>query len=213
MRAIDENAAALEKVGVEPADLAADPIEEFGRWLDAAIAAELPEPTAMVLATADARGAPSARHVLLKGVDAQGFRWFTNYQSAKGRHLAQNPRGCLVFGWFAIGRQVVATGGVSELSAEESDAYFATRDRSSQLGAWASPQSEPVPDKVWLEHRVAEYAQRFAGTVPRPPHWGGYRLAPDTVEFWRSGSGRLHDRRRYERGPADSGWLVTRLGP
>jgi len=198
---------------VEPADLAADPIEEFGRWLGAAITAGLPEPTAMVLATADARGAPSARHVLLKGVDARGFRWFTNYESPKGRQLAENPRACLVFCWFAIGRQVVVTGPARPLAPEESDAYFATRDRPSQLGAWASPQSEPVPDRAWLEHRVDEYEKRFVGPVPRPPHWGGYLLAPDTVEFWRSGPGRLHDRLRYARGSATSGWLVTRLAP
>ena len=195
--------------GLGPPD---DPIAHFGNWLDDVVAAGLPEPTAMVLATAGSDGRPLARHVLLKQVDRRGFVWFTNYHSTKGRQLAENPWASLVFPWFAIGRQVVVSGQVAMLEPAESDAYFATRDRGAQLGAWASEQSRPIPDRAWLERRVAEFDQRFRGAVPRPPHWGGYRLDPHAIEFWRSGPARLHDRFRYQRSGA-GGWRVERLSP
>jgi len=196
---------------MERCDLHADPIEQFRRWWDRARAA-LDEPNAMVLATADATGRPTARHVLLKGLDERGFVWFTNYESAKARDLDVNPRAALVFPWFPIRLQVVVSGVVTKIDAAESDAYFATRDRASQLGAWASPQSSPIPDRAWLEARVAGVEARFAGsTVPRPPYWGGYRLAPDRFEFWHNQPSRLHDRFCYERIP--SGWTIERLAP
>ncbi len=192
-------------------DLDPDPIVQFRRWYDDALA-QLPEPSAMVLATADATGAPSARHVLLKGVDERGFVWFTNYESTKARELAANPRAALVFPWFPIRRQVTVKGNVEVLDGAASDAYFATRDRRSQIGAWASPQSEVIPDRAWLEHRVEDTERRFDGVdVPRPPHWGGYRLTPHRIELWHNQPNRLHDRFRYERG--ESGWTLVRLAP
>ncbi|CAN5130819.1 pyridoxamine 5'-phosphate oxidase [soil metagenome] len=194
------------------ADLALDPFDQFERWYGDVVAARLPEPSAMVLTTADARGRSLGRHVLLKGVDQHGFVWFTNYESAKGRHLSENPWACLVFPWFSINRQVVVTGAVSLLAPAESDAYFASRDRSSQLSAWASVQSRPIPDRAWLEERLADFDRRFAGVeVTRPPHWGGYRLTPHMLEFWQSGPARLHDRFRYTPNPA--GWEIERLSP
>jgi pyridoxamine 5'-phosphate oxidase len=193
-------------------DIDPDPIVQFQRWLDDAIAS-LPEPTAMVLATADATGRPSGRHVLLKGIDQRGFVWFTNYESAKARELRDNPRATLVFPWFLIRRQVIVSGTVAVVDAAESDAYFASRDRGSQIGAWASPQSDVVPDRQWLEQRVAELEARFAGAaVPRPPFWGGYRLAPDRIDLWHNQPDRLHDRFRYER-TDDGGWSIVRLAP
>src|SRR5262249_9607094 len=148
-------------------------IKQFERWW-ADARASLPEPAAMVLATADGSGRPSARHVLLRGLDDRGFVWFTNYESAKARELRANPRAALVFPWFPMQRQVIVSGSVAVTDDGESDAYFATRDRASQLSAWASPQSEVIPDRAWLEQRVAELEARFAGAdVPRPPFWGG----------------------------------------
>jgi pyridoxamine 5'-phosphate oxidase len=192
-------------------DIDPDPIKQFERWLSDAIEA-LPEPTAMALATADESGRPSARYVLLKGFDERGFVWFTNYESAKARDLSANPRAALVFPWFPIHRQVVVSGTVSIVDGSESDAYFATRDRASQIGAWASPQSEVIPDRRWLEERVTELDSRFEGKdVPRPPFWGGYRLEPDRIDLWHNQPDRLHDRFRYER-TAD-GWLISRLAP
>ena len=193
-------------------DIDPDPIRQFERWLADATEA-LPEPTAMVLATADASGSPSARHVLLKGLDHRGFVWFTNYESAKARDLRANPRAALAFPWFPIRRQVIVNGTVSIIDAGESDAYFATRDRASQIGAWASPQSEVIPDRHWLEQRVVELEDRFQGTdVPRPDFWGGYRLAPDRIDLWFNQPDRLHDRFRYER-TDDGGWTISRLAP
>jgi pyridoxamine 5'-phosphate oxidase len=196
---------------MDVADLDPDPIKQFQRWMADAVAS-LPEPSAMVLATADAGGRPSARHVLLKGVDDRGFVWFTNYESTKARDVRENPRASLVFPWFPIRRQVIVLGTVSEVDAAESDAYFATRDRASQIGAWASPQSEIIPDRMWLEQRVAELDARFEGVdVPRPPHWGGFRLAPVRVELWHNQPNRLHDRLRYER--TSDGWSIVRVAP
>ena len=192
-------------------DVDPDPIVQFQRWWADAVEA-LPEPSAMVLATADGFGTPSARHVLLKGVDQRGFVWFTNRNSRKGRELAENRRAALVFPWFPIRRQVIVRGTASTIDDRESDAYFATRDRPSQIGAWASPQSEVIPDRAWLEREWAEYEARFDGVdVPRPPHWGGYRLVPDIVELWHNQPSRLHDRLRYER-DGDS-WTIVRLAP
>jgi pyridoxamine 5'-phosphate oxidase len=197
---------------MEPADLDPDPIAQFLLWLVDATEAGLPEPSAMVLATADADARPLARHVLLKEVDERGFVWFTNYESTKARQLAENPHAALVFPWFPIRRQVIAAGSVERLSAADSDAYFATRERDSQLGAWASPQSQVIPDRDTLEASFAEASRRFADQpVPRPPHWGGFRLVPVTIEFWHGRPNRLHDRVRYTR--QDEGWRIERLAP
>ena len=193
-------------------DLAPDPIVQLQRWLDDAIAEGLSHPNAMSLATADDHGRPSIRHVLCKGLDARGIEWHTNYESRKGRDLATNPHAAVVFPWFAMWRQVTAVGPVEKVSAEESDAYFASRDRGSQLGAWASPQTQVIPDRAWLERRVAEFDEQFKGqAIPRPPHWGGYRLRPEWVDFWYSQPDRLHDRFRYERDAG--GWVIRRLAP
>ena len=193
-------------------DLEPDPIVQLQRWLDDAIAEGLSHPNAMSLATADDQGRPSIRHVLCKGLDARGIEWHTNYESRKGRDLAANPYASVVFPWFAMWRQATAVGPVETVSAEDSDAYFASRDRGSQLGAWASPQTQAIPDRAWLERRVAEFDEQFKDQViPRPPHWGGYRLRPEWVDFWYSQPDRLHDRFRYER-DAD-GWVIRRLAP
>jgi pyridoxamine 5'-phosphate oxidase len=166
----------------------------------------------MTLATADSRGRPSARTVLLKGVDARGFSWFTNARSRKGRELAENPSAALVFVWTQLARQVVVLGTVRRMSDAESDAYFATRTRGSQLGAWASRQSSVLPDRATLDARMQAAAERYRDReVPRPPHWGGYRLHPDEIEFWSGRPDRLHDRIRYRRG--SGGWVVERLAP
>ena len=194
------------------ADLPQDPIALVERWVAEAQAAGLDQPDAMTLATATPDGRPSARAVLLKGVDARGFAFFTNYESRKGRELEANPRAALVLLWTPLHRQLRATGAVSRLSAEESDAYFATRQRGSQLGAWASQQSRPLPDRAELEERFAALDARYAdGVVPRPPHWGGYRVEPDEIEVWQGRANRLHDRFAYAR--TAEGWERTRLQP
>jgi pyridoxamine 5'-phosphate oxidase len=197
---------------MDAADLDPDPIVQFEDWLTLAFA-ELPEPTAMALATAGADGRPRVRHVLLKGADERGFVWFTSYDSIKGRQLAENPWASIVFPWFPMHRQVIVTGTVERTTDDESDAYFATRDRESQIGAWASEQSEEIPDKDWLRQRVAEVEARFTGgPVTRPPFWGGFRLRPESIEFWQQGANRLHDRIVY-RPSADGGWVKVRLSP
>ncbi len=193
---------------------AADPIVQFQTWFGEVLRAEVPEPNAMTLATVGADGMPAARIVLLKDVDARGFTFFTNYQSAKGRELAQHPQAALVFFWQELARQVRVEGTVSPVSEAESDAYFASRPRGSQLGAWASPQSATLAARDVLERRLAEVEARFDGQpVPRPPHWGGYRLQPRMVEFWHGRPSRLHDRLRYTRASGDAGWKLERLGP
>ncbi|MBO0867581.1 MAG: pyridoxamine 5'-phosphate oxidase [Micromonosporaceae bacterium] len=186
---------------------------QFGQWLADAAGAQLPEPNAMLLATADAAGRPSARTVLLRGYGTDGFVFFTNYESRKSQELAANPYASLVFPWFAIRRQVVVTGRVERVSRGQTEAYFASRPRESQLGAWASPQSRPVPDRAALDEAWRETAQRFpeGQPVPAPPHWGGYRLAPETVEFWQGRTARMHDRLRFRR--TGDGWLLERLAP
>jgi pyridoxamine 5'-phosphate oxidase len=182
-----------------------DPLQWLHEWL-----AE-PGSDTVALATADADGAPSARMVLLRGADDRGFTFFTNYESRKGRELAENPRAALLFHWPQLGRQVRVEGSVERVSGEESDAYFATRPRGAQLAAWASRQSEPVETREALEARFAELEAEHAGDVPRPPHWGGYRLRPDTYEFWQHRDNRLHDRIRYRRD--GSAWVAERLSP
>jgi pyridoxamine 5'-phosphate oxidase len=191
--------------------LAADPTAQFRDWYDVA-EREVPLPDAIALATADADGLPDARMVLLKGVDEGGFRFFTNYRSSKARQLEARGAAALIAYWRELDRQVRVRGPVERLPESESDAYFATRSRDSQLGAWASPQSQPIASREELDRLVEEVAARFGdGEVPRPPHWGGYLLRPDTVEFWQGQVGRLHDRFRYTR--AGDGWTIERLGP
>jgi pyridoxamine 5'-phosphate oxidase len=192
-------------------DLADDPYQQFAAWLADARAAALPEPTAMVVATADADGRPSARDVLLKDYDERGFVFYTNLGSRKGLELAANPYASAVFPWFAIRRQVVICGPVEPVDRDEAAAYFATRPRAAQIGAWASRQSEVIPTRAWLDERVAEAERRFPDTVPLPDFWGGYRIAPTTIEFWSGRQNRLHDRLRYRR--TDVGWTIERLSP
>ena len=193
-------------------DAASDPFELFTRWFDEAVAAAIPEPNAMTLATVDAAGRPAARIVLMKGVDARGLVFHTNYDSRKGRDLAANPRAVLLFFWVELERQVRIDGTAERVSAEDSDAYFAARPRGSQISAWASPQSAPVADRAWLEARFAECEARFAsGAVPRPPNWGGVRVVPDRFEFWQGRTSRLHDRLVWSR--QGDRWTIERLAP
>jgi len=204
--------------GLDERQLAPGPIAQFQAWLDQALAADLPEPTAMTLATAGPGGRPSARIVLLKGCDERGFVFYTNYQSRKGGELERNPRAALVFYWAAFDRQVRVEGTIEKTSREESEAYFASRPLGARVSAAVSPQSSPVPDRAALETAVAEAAARFGeGPVPLPPHWGGYRLRPDTVEFWQGRPNRLHDRLVYRRtsaaGEGGESWRIERLAP
>jgi pyridoxamine 5'-phosphate oxidase len=200
------------QAGLSEQDLQPDPQEQFRRWIQEAIDGELTEPNAAVLATVDAQGQPSTRVVLVKGVDARGFSFFTNYESRKGRELATNPRAALTFSWLEMERQVCITGCVSKLAREESDAYFKTRPRGSRLGAWASKQSEIIGDRALLEARLAQLDREYPGNdIPMPPTWGGYVLAPDVVEFWQGRPSRLHDRLVYAR-QGDS-WKIHRLSP
>ena len=191
--------------------VAREPFAQFRSWLHDAVTAALVEPNAMVLATADAHARPSARHVLLKELDTRGFVFFTNLGSRKARELAANPWASLCFPWFTMERQVVVCGGVERLSVAESGAYWATRPRESQIGAWASAQSTVIGSRADLEAAAAEVARRHPAEIPLPEFWGGYRVVPETVEFWQGGPGRLHDRLRYRR--ADDTWALERLAP
>lgn len=188
-----------------------DPIRQFGRWWDEALAAQVREANAMTLATADAGGRPSARTVLLKGFDDRGFVFFTNYDSRKGSDLAANPRAALLFFWPELERQVRIEGAVVQVDNGESDAYFRSRPLASRIGAWASPQSQVIPGRAWLLARVAEMGLRHGLRPGRPPNWGGYRVTPATVEFWQGRPSRLHDRLRYARDA--HAWGRVRLAP
>jgi pyridoxamine 5'-phosphate oxidase len=205
---LDYSLGGLREVDVDP-----DPIKQFGLWFAQAIDANLPEPTAMTLATCTPEGIPSARVVLLKGVDERGFTFFTSYEGRKARELAVNPRAALVFYWKELERQVRVEGTVERTSVEESDAYFRSRPRGSQLGACASWQSEVIVGRHVLDQRLAELEQQYAGQeVPRPATWGGVRLRPVTIEFWQGRPNRLHDRLRYSR-VEPGGWRIERLSP
>jgi pyridoxamine 5'-phosphate oxidase len=198
--------------GLAEKDLAKDPFRQFEKWFQEALAAKVPEPNASVLATASRDAAPSARIVLLKGIDGRGFVFFTSYESRKGRELEANPRASLVFPWITQERQVIVEGAVGKVTREETEAYFHSRPVASQLGAWASQQSAIIPGRAVLEDNLKALEKKYAGAeVPVPPHWGGYRIVPQTVEFWQGRRSRLHDRLRYRR--ADDGWTVERLSP
>lgn len=198
--------------GLRREGLSGCPIEQFDRWQQQAIEADLKDPTAASLATIEADGNLWQRIVLLKAVRGGGFIFFTNYESNKARALAADNRASLLFPWHELDRQVTVCGHVEKISTEDSDAYFASRPRASQIGAWASNQSQPIAQREQLEAQYQETLQRFADTeVPRPPHWGGFRLRPQRLEFWQGGEHRLHDRFRYER--TDDGWTITRLQP
>ena len=193
--------------GLEPADLPADPIAAFRRWFDAAVASGLAEPTAMVVSTTG----PSSRTTLLKTVDERGFVFFTNYTSRKAGELAADPRCSLLFPWHALHRQVIVIGTAARVPRAETEEYFASRPRGSQLGAWASRQSSVLADRAELEDRYAELEARWPDAVPCPDFWGGYVVTPETVEFWQGRTSRLHDRLRYSR--TGVGWVVDRLSP
>lgn len=200
--------------GLSERDLDPDPLHQFARWLDQAVAASLIEPNAMALATATPDGRPSVRMVLLKGFDPGGFVFYTNYESRKGGELAANPSAALVFYWGALERQVRVEGRVSRVDAAQSDAYFYSRPTGSQLGAAASRQSQVLPNREALEAGVAALAARYGDQViPRPDYWGGYRLAPSSIEFWQGRANRLHDRLRYRREPERDAWSIERLSP
>jgi pyridoxamine 5'-phosphate oxidase len=197
---------------LDEADVDHNPIRQFKTWFAQALDAQLPEPNTMTLATVDGRGQPSARIVLIKGVDERGFTFFTNYDSRKGRELAENPHAALLFYWIELERQVRIEGVVAKTGADESDAYFASRPASSRIGAWASEQSQVIESRAVLEAREREFSERFGAEPPRPPNWGGYRLVPDAIEFWQGRPSRLHDRLRYTR-TANGDWQIARLSP
>lgn len=200
------------KQALDEQSVAAEPLVQFRIWFDAALASGIVEPNAMLLSTADADGRPSARVVLLKDIDDRGLSFYTNYNSRKADDIAANPRVSLTFWWQELERQVRVEGRAEQLAESESDLYFASRPRGSRLGAWASPQSAVVASREELEHALEEVETRFGdGDVARPPHWGGYRVVPDVVEFWQGRPARLHDRIRYRR--SSDKWLIERLAP
>ncbi len=202
-----------ETAGLDLADLDPDPVRQWSQWHDQALEAGVAEPNSVVLSTVDADGVPDARNLLIRGADHNGFSFFTNYVSAKSLQLQHNPMAAATSSWLDLHRQVRIRGAVERLAPAESDAYFASRPRESQLGAWASPQSQQLVDRAELERLVAEVRARFDGIdVPRPPHWGGWLLVPIEVEFWQGRPSRLHDRFRYRR--AETGdWNISRLAP
>jgi pyridoxamine 5'-phosphate oxidase len=199
--------------GLRRSELDADPIRQFNVWLAEAVSRQLLEPNAMILATVDADGQPWTRTVLLKVCDARGFTFFTNYDGAKGRHLASNARAAMTFWWGGLERQVNVTGTVTKVSREESEIYFHSRPKGSQVGALASQQSEVVSDREQLERQFAGVLAKYGQTeIPLPPHWGGYCVTPQTIEFWQGRTSRLHDRLRYSR-QANGEWIIERLSP
>ncbi len=212
---MDKNIADLrksyERDALDESAAAADPLRQFEHWLSQALQAQLPEPNAMTLATVGADGRPSTRIVLLKGCDARGMVWYTNYHSRKGRELAANPMAALQFHWVELERVVRIEGRVEPVEPELSDAYFASRPLDSRIGAWASPQSQVIESRALLVTNAAKYGVKFALHPPRPAHWGGYRLRPDTWEFWQGRKSRLHDRLRYRL--QDTHWVRERLAP
>ncbi len=198
--------------GMQEHEVTADPIDQFQRWFDDAVAAEIYEPNAMTLATVDETGQPSARIVLLKMIDGRGLVFFTNLESRKGRQLAANPMAALTFWWGPLERQVRFEGVITPIGDGESDSYYNSRPIGSRIGAWASPQSQVIAARAVLEQAERDYREKFKGEdIPRPPFWGGYRLAPTRVEFWQGRSNRLHDRLCYR--PAAGAWLIERLAP
>jgi pyridoxamine 5'-phosphate oxidase len=197
--------------GLREEDLNADWVTQFSRWLAEAVGFGMAEPNAMIVATATPDGRPSARTVLLKGVDARGFTFYTNYGSRKGREASANPFASLVFPWYPMHRQVVVCGALTRVNRAESEAYFAIRPRDSQLGAWASNQSQVLADRAEIERAFAEAAATFSEEVPTPPNWGGLRVVPEKVEFWQGRRSRLHDRLRYRQ--TAEGWTIERLAP
>ncbi|HEX2853252.1 MAG TPA: pyridoxamine 5'-phosphate oxidase [Opitutaceae bacterium] len=199
--------------GLTEKELARDPFRQFEKWFQEAEAAKIPEPNAMVLATATRDGRPSSRTVLLKGLDGRGFVFYSNYESRKGRELEGNPRATLLFPWVGLERQVIVEGAVTKVAREESEAYFHSRPRQSQLSAWVAQQSSVISGRATLEDSMKALEKKYAGQeVPLPPHWGGWRLAPETVEFWQGRRSRLHDRLRFRR-EKDGSWSVERLAP
>ena len=212
---MDKNLADLrksyERDALDEAASLGDPLKQFEHWLQQALDAQLPEPNAMTLATVGAGGRPSTRIVLLKGLDARGVVWYTNYDSRKGRELAANPQAALQFHWVELERVVRIEGRVERVEPELSDAYYASRPLDSRIGAWASPQSQVIESRTLLVAQAAKFGLKFAMNPPRPPHWGGYRLQPDSWEFWQGRKSRLHDRLRYRL--HDGRWLRERLAP
>ena len=203
-----------EQGALDEASVERDPFRQFAVWYDAAVAAGVPEPEAMTLATATPDGRPSGRVVLLRGFDARGFCFFTNYTSRKGRELDANPHAAVTFHWAVLERQVRIEGRVERTTAAESDAYFHSRPSTSRIGAWSSPQSEVIPDRETLEAEFARFRAEHAdeASIPRPAHWGGYRLVPDRIEFWQGRPSRLHDRLCFRR-DSRGGWILERLAP
>jgi pyridoxamine 5'-phosphate oxidase len=193
-------------------DVAHDPVVQFARWFQEALNSGFTEPNAMTVATADPQGRPSARILLLKGYDSRGFVFFTNYESRKGRELARNPYASLLFHWVELERQVRIEGRVERVAPEESDEYYRSRPLGSRVGAWASPQSRVLADRAALEHKIGQLAEQLGEDPPRPPHWGGYRLVPESLEFWQGRPSRLHDRVRYTLVSAGN-WKIERLAP
>ena len=212
MTSIADLRKSYERAELDEAASHADPLQQFDQWLQEAISAAVPEPNAMTLATVASNLRPSTRVVLIKGYDARGISWYTNYQSRKGRELAGNPFAALQFHWVELERVVRIEGVVEQVSAEDSDAYYASRPLDSRIGAWASPQSQVIAGRSVLLANAARYGAQFLLRPPRPPHWGGYRLQPDTWEFWQGRKSRLHDRLRYTRN-AEGAWLRERLAP
>jgi pyridoxamine 5'-phosphate oxidase len=198
---------------LDAADVDPDPIRQFQTWFAQALDAKLPEPNAMTVATVDAQGRPAARILLIKGVDERGFVFFTNYESRKGRELGANPHAALLFHWVELERQVRIEGTVEKTSEAESEAYFQSRPLGSRIGAWASAQSAVIENREQLEAREREISAQYGENPPRPPHWGGYRLIPDAIEFWQGRPSRLHDRLRYTRTSDNGDWQIARLSP